>query len=165
MSSTALPKEKVEQAIDRLQPDLRRLARRWFHRTHDGQPYPYRHSSEQHARQNPDFGVTNEQRALMFELKSEGCSFREIEEIMHLYPESGNDAYRAVKHWERLLSEGRAPKVSFRFKRTPRFNAGQLKRMVALVPKTTKEKAEYRMICRLMEENVKKTEETEAVTV
>lgn len=157
--STALPKEKVEQAIDRLRPELRRLARRWFHKTLNGDRYPYRHGSDSFARGNPELAVTPEQRALMYELNQEGCSFREIEEIMHLAPNSGNDAYRCCQQHETLLAAGMAPQP-LRIKRKPRLTAGQLKKMVeGFVPRTQKEQAEYREIVAIVQTKVKKTKE------
>ncbi len=152
--STALPKEKVEQAINRLRPELRRLARRWFHRTWNGSPF-YRHGSDAFARKYPEMEVTPEQRALMFELQQEGCSYREIEEIMHLYPNSGNDAYRCVKQHEALMARGLAPQP--RIKRKSRATIGQLKKMAAtFVPRTEKEQAEYLSIISIINNNGKK---------
>jgi len=159
--STALPSAKVEQAIDRLQPDIRRLARRWFHKTFNGQPF-YRHGSDQFAKKEPAIAVTPEQRAFMYELKQDGCSYREIEEILHLCPASGMDAYRCVKQHESLLVEGKAPKIFKR--RKPRLSANVLKQMVATFkPKSEKEKTEYRQIIQIVETNAKKVGESLAV--
>jgi len=153
--STALPKDKVEQTIDRLRPELRRIARRWFHRTLNGDPF-YRHGSDAFARKHPEFAVTPEQRAFMYELQQEGCSYREIEEILHLYPNSGNDAYRCVNQHNELIAAGVAPQ-SIRIKRKPRLTAAQLKKMVStFVPRTPKEQAEYREIVAIVNSNGKR---------
>lgn len=130
---TELPKDKVEAALDGLPEELRRKARRWYHRTIDEKDrhgerkaYPYRHGSDQYGKDHSEFAVDDEQRELMFDLNQEGCSFREVEAIMHLIPNSGNDAQRCInKHIEALAAQGKLnfkPKAKGRVSRAQALN-------------------------------------------
>jgi len=113
--STALPRQAVEKAIDKLaKPELRRWCRRMYHKVLElkehgklkkkGVDQPdgnwYRLESETFARRMPELAITADDRAKMHELHNvHNCSFREIEEIFHLSPQSGNAASRGCnKH-------------------------------------------------------------------
>lgn len=112
--STALPKSKVEEAIARLPKDLRDKARKMFHKT-----MPYRHGSETYARKHPELAVSASEKAFFYKLRRAGCSFREIEEIGHLYPNSGNDAYRIYHQYEdERKGKGRLSKQKPRHSKT-----------------------------------------------
>lgn len=123
--STALPRQAVEKAISKLtRPSLRQWARRTYFKTLEvkehgklkrkGIDQPdgnwYRLESETFARKCPDLAITEEDRAKMFELHKLGCSFREIEEIFHLSPQSGNGAQRGCNRHEEMLKVGASGK-------------------------------------------------------
>lgn len=117
---TELPAERVEAAIDRLPEYDRRRARRWFHKTYVNKngvrkPYPYRRGSESYAEEHPEFGVPTDQREFMYTLNQHGMSFREIEAIMHLFPQQGNDAQRCInRHIEDMAGRSKDPKPKVR---------------------------------------------------
>lgn len=89
-------KESIEAAIQKLSPILQRLARKFYEkniRPRSGAVFndvaPERSSL-----------ITSYQRQLMASLHEHGVSFREIEEIMHLYPTNGNAAYRQIRKYK-----------------------------------------------------------------
>lgn len=128
--STALPRQAVEKAISKLRPNLRQWARRTYLRVLEvkehgklkkkGIDQPdgnwYRLESETFARKCPDLAITAEDRARMFELHKLGCSFREIEEIFHLSPQSGNGAQRGCNRHEEMIKIGAGKKGKIKVK-------------------------------------------------
>lgn len=90
--SKPLPKQKVFQALEeKLSGRLKFLALKWFF-----SQVPYRRGSDLYARRHPETKVDASQMDLMVKMKENGLSFMEIEEVMHLTPASGNDAYRCI---------------------------------------------------------------------
>ena len=132
--STALPRQTVEKAIQKIaNPSLRRWAREMFHRVIKVKEHGkikrrgidqqagnwYRYGSDQKGRGYaeagmPEMAVTPEDRAKMHELHKLGCSFREIEEIFHLYPQSGNGAQRCCDQHAEVRSGSKKLRVKSR---------------------------------------------------
>lgn len=142
--STALPNDKIEMAIDRLEsePDLKESLRRAFHRKLNGKPYPLRHCSNKWAKNHPETAVTPKQRELAYKAQKAGCSYREIEGILHLGPDNGMDAYRCVKQHAAFLLVSASRK-----KRKPLYNKAELSAMMDRIVPTAKRKTpEYRKI-------------------
>lgn len=126
--STALPRQVVEKAISiklAKREDLRRWARKMYFKVLEvkehgklkkkGVDQPdgnwYRLESDTFARKctaagRPELAISSEDRSRMYELHKLGCSFREIEEIFHLSPQSGNGAQRGCDHHAAMLKMG-----------------------------------------------------------
>lgn len=76
-------------------------------------PKPKEHS----AVLGSDIAITAEDKARMWELNvKEKRSFREIEEIFHLSPQSGNDAQRCCREHAKLIRLGVASKRGMKIK-------------------------------------------------
>lgn len=111
-----LPKERVEAAISTLSGSVRRRAARWYHSTvsyrdkKTGRTEHGRRGSESFAAKYPDIAVTPKQDAFMWELHNHyGLSFREVEAIMKLRANQGNDAQRCInRHLAAQAEAGKA---------------------------------------------------------
>jgi hypothetical protein len=95
--STKLSREKAAVAVAQLPSELRVKARSWMKkRVMD------RYGSGTFNSRHPQRAVTERQKLLMRELHNAGLSFRVIERVMHLVPNSGNGAQRCVREAARL---------------------------------------------------------------
>jgi hypothetical protein len=96
--SIKLARPKVMEQIDKLPKTQRRLA---IQRLESALPRR-RHGSPEYARQHPSLAVTMKEKLEMVELhkrhgSQKGLSFRALEEVYHLIPNSGNDAQRCIR--------------------------------------------------------------------
>lgn len=142
--STALPRQKVELAHTKLDLNLRRRCDRWFRKTitveENGQKVVkgidspdgnwYRYGSDNYSKKCPELGVTDDQRALMYECHEAGMSFREIEETFHLSPQSGNDAQRCCRQHAALIQQGLVSKSARSAKLKSDLSRSQVVRVV-----------------------------------
>ena len=67
-----------------------------------------RRTSESFAKSNPDIEITPSQLKLCHRMNKAGFTLRQIEKIMHLVPNEGNNAYRCIKMYEQKLLEEQA---------------------------------------------------------
>ena len=95
---------RLERTLQKIPSrSLRSTACEWLKRK-----IPLRRTSESFADENPDLAITNTQIKLCYKLRQSGCTLRQIERIMHLVPNSGNNAHRCIKLYEQRLLEAQA---------------------------------------------------------
>lgn len=97
-------KVKLERTLQRItDKDLQSAAYKWLRRN-----MPLRKTSEAFANKYPERAITDTQLKLAYKLHKSGCTLRQIEQIMHLVPNGGNNAHRCIKAYEQKLLEARA---------------------------------------------------------
>lgn len=98
LKSKKLQEQKVMENIWKLPSELRGKAKNWLKKKVQD-----RHGSESWAEEHPEaLPVTDQQCVLMKRMHDKGVSFRALESIFHLIPNSGNDAQRCVRRAEEL---------------------------------------------------------------
>jgi hypothetical protein len=90
--STKLEKSKASLAVTKLPSGLRVKARNWL-----GKRVMDRYGSGSFLSRCPQRAVSDQQKVLMRDFHRAGLSFRVIERVMHLVPNSGNGAQRCVR--------------------------------------------------------------------
>lgn len=133
--SIPLSKKKVEAAIDKLPKGLQAKAKAMFHSRME-----LRHGSPAYARTHKN-GVSDEQGKFAVELRKHDLSFREIEGVLKLHPNSGNGAYRLVQAFNGSKKK-KAVTATAKVMRQPVLSARQFKalakRFVQNNPKAAK---------------------------
>jgi hypothetical protein len=141
--STPLPKKRVEEALERLPSRLRKEAEVLWHRKMKD-----RYPSDEYNEQHPRTAVTPDQVKLMVDLRKANLSFREIESIAHLIPNSGMGSYRVIRAYEE--AHGIHHRATRR--RSPRLSLSQIVRAAKdyAAKKPAKVKAAFQPIIEML---------------